>query len=394
MPKGQEKQHTQDGRLRLNRTIKVPLYPTPEQAELFEKTFGCCRYIWNRILADAEEFYAATDKHFLPTPAKYKKEAPFLQEVDSQALCSVHQSLRRAFQNFFQHPDQYGYPSYKRKKAQKNSYTTFCQYLKSGPTLYLVKDGVRLPKIGVVRARLYRKPLHWWVLKSAVVSKTPSGRYFCSLQYEYDEKAPQPAVPTPETTLGLNYSIPHFYVDSNGQTADPPHWLRQSEKKLALMQRRLSRMKPDSKNYQEQRRKIQLLHEHIANQRKDFIHKESRRIANAWNAVCVRESDLREASREIKLGNVMDAGFGRFRLCLQYKLARQGKPYITVGADFPSAKRCHVCGHVNDALTKQDRVWVCPACGTVLRRAENSAINIRAQGLSQLALDGPTPAID
>lgn len=379
-----EKFPIQSGTIIRHNTIKVRLYPTPQQQELFEKTFGCCRYIWNRILADAEEFYAATDKHFLPTPARYKKDAPFLKEVDSQALCSVHQSLRRAFQNFFQHPDRCGYPSYKRKKAQKNSYTTFCQYLKSGPTLYLVENGVRLPKIGVVRAKIYRKPFHWWVLKSAVVSRTPAGRYFCSLQFEYTVKAPKLVAPVPEATVALNYSMSHFYVDSTGHAADPPHWLTSSVSKLSAMQKRLARMQRGSKNYQEQLIRLQRMHEHIANQRKDFIHKESRRIANAWDAVCVRDTDLREASQKLKIGNVMDAGFGQFRLYLQYKLAQQGKRYIVVDAQFPSAKRCHVCGHINDALTIKDQRWTCPACGTVIRRAENGAVNIWKQGVLQI----------
>lgn len=93
-----------DGRTLQFTTIKVRLYPTPSQAELIEKTFGCCRYLWNKMLADVQEFYAAADLQYIPTPAHYKKEAPFLKEVDSQALCTVHQNLRKAFLNFFRAP--------------------------------------------------------------------------------------------------------------------------------------------------------------------------------------------------------------------------------------------------------------------------------------------------
>lgn len=379
-------------RIKRNTTIKVRLQPTIEQAELFEKTFQCCRYIWNHILADAEEFYAATDKHFLPTPAAYKKQAAFLKEADSQALCSVHQNLRRAFQNFFQHPERCGYPAYKNKDSPSDSYMTFCQHTKRGPTIYLTEDGVRLPKAGLVRAKIYRKPLHWWVLRSAVVSRKADGRYYCSLHYEYTVEQPKQAVPKAETTVGLNYSVPHFYVDSNGHRAAPPKWIRQSEGKLGRMRQRLSRMQHGSQNYQEQLRKIQRLSEHIANQRKDFLHKESSRIAEKWDTVCVKDTDLREMSKKIKLGNVMDSGFGRFRLYLQYKLARQGKNYVMVDSKYPSAKTCHICGHVNEALEMKERAWVCPVCGNTLQRSENGAVNIRDQGLRQLQAGGGSAA--
>lgn len=364
-----------------NTTIKVRLNPTPAQAELFDKTFGCCRYIWNQILADHEEFYAATGVHFLPTPAKYKKDAPFLKEVDSLALATVHQNLRGAFQRFFDNPEQFGYPVFKKKKGGKNSYTTYRST--QANTLYTTRDGIRLPKVGIVRAVFHRRPLHWWVLKSATVSKTPTGKYFCSLTFEYTVKEAEPVVPSPETTLGLHYSMSHFYVDSEGQMADPPKWLQQSQGKLAQMQRRLSRMKYGSKNYEQQLQKIRTLHEHIANQRKDHLHKESRRIANAWDAVCVRDTDLTVMSQKLKLGNVMDSGFGMFRIYLDYKLKRQGKSYIVVDKFIPTTKTCHHCGCIKDDLTLRDRTWVCPACGEVIQREVNAARNIRDAGLSQ-----------
>ena len=369
-----------------NTTIKVRLYPTAQQAEFFEKTFGCCRYLWNQMLADEERFYNETDVHFIPTPAKYKKGAPFLKEVDSGALATVHQNLRKAFQHFFDNPSVYHHPVYKKKKNGKSSYTIYCQYYPSGngSSIYLTQEGIRLPKAGTVRARLYRKPLHWWKLKTATVSKSPSGKYFCSLMFEYAVKPPKAVRPTQETTLGLNFSLSHFYIDSNGHAANPPRWMAQSADKLARMQQRLARMQVGSQNYQQQLHKLQLLYEHIANQRKDFIHKESRRIANAWDAVCVKDTNLVEMSQALKLGSVMDWGYGKFRVCLQYKLERLGKPYLVVEKYFPSAKTCRHCGSINDDLPPNVREWTCPACGAVLDRSRNGAENLRDQGLVQL----------
>jgi putative transposase len=370
-----------------NTTIKLRLHPTAEQAALLDKTFGCCRYLWNRILSDQEEFYAAAGVHFLPTPAKYKREAPFLKEVDSNALVNVHQNLRRAFQQFFADPKRFHHPVFKKKKHGKESYTVYRST--QSANIYLTENAVRLPKIGLVQAKVYRRPRADWVLRNLTVSKVPTGKYFCSLVFAYPEKTPEPVRPAPEKTLGLNYSASRFYVDSEGHGADAPHWLGQNRDKLARMQRRLSRMQTGSKNYQEQLQKLRLLHEHIANQRKDFIHKESRRIANAWDAVCVRESDLTVMSKNLPLGHVMDNGFGMFRKCLQYKLTRQGKAYLVVEQYAPTTKTCHVCGQVNENLTLSDRVWHCPACGTALSRARNAAENIRDSGLAQFYREHP-----
>lgn len=282
--------------------IKVRLHPTPEQAELIEKTFGCCRYLWNKMLADVREFYAATDLQYIPTPACYKKDAPFLKEVDSQALCTVHQNLRQAFLNFFRNPAAFQYPKFKSKKDRADSFTVYCRPYRTGPSIYLTDSGVQMPKLGHIEANLHRRPLHWWTLASATVSKSRSGRYFCSLSFKYSEKEPEPVPPVRALELD-HLSLPD-------QT--------RSREKLSRMQQRLSRMEPGSKNYEEQLRKLRLLHEHMANQRRDALHKDSRRIANAWDAVRLTDRPLRGE----------DPGFGMFRELLQYKLERQGKQFV------------------------------------------------------------------
>ena len=174
-------------------------------------------------------------------------------------------------------------------------------------------------------------------------------------------KKPNMVTPTEDTTIGLKYSMSHFYVADNGELADPPHWLQRSQGKLANIQRRLSRMQAGSRNYAEMVQKYRELHEHIANQRRDFIHKESRRIANAWDAVCVRADDLQEISRGPVHGNVLDSGYGMFRQCLRYKLERQGKELLLVGRYAPTTR----------------------ACGTVPQRDIHAAKNIKVLGLAQ-----------
>ncbi len=382
MPGRARERRTADGRPLQFDTIKVRLYPTPEQAELFEKTFGCCRYIWNQMLADHEKFYEETGKHFIPTPAKYKAGAPFLKEVDNQALIQEHNKISQAFRMFFRNPA-FGYPKFKRKKDDKDSFTACNHDFESGPTIYITKDGVRMTKAGIVKAKFPRRPRNGWKLKRITVEKTKTGKYFCCILYEHPVKEPEPVIPTPDTTAGVKYSMSHFYVTDDGTKADPPRFLKESEEKLANIQRRLSRMRPGSRNYQEAVQKYRLLHEHIANQRRDYIHKESRRIANAWDAVCIRGDDMAAISRNALGGNLMEGGFGAFRECLRYKLERQGKQMLVVDRYYPSARICHKCGYtLTEAVNYKHRTWTCPQCGEQLSREVNAARNIKAEGLA------------
>lgn len=365
-------------------TLKVRLYPNETQAELFEKTFGCCRYIWNQMLADQQRFYIETDAHFIPTPAKYKKEAPFLTEVDNQALIQEHNKLSQAFRVFFRDPGHFGYPHFKRKKDDRDSFTACNHEFTSGPTIYITKDGLRMTKAGIIKAKFSRRPRNGWKLKRVTVDRTKSGKYYAYILYETGTTVPEAVSPVPETTLGLKYSMRHFYVADNGEFADPPRWLKQSQEKLVRIQQQLCRMQPGSKNYQEMVQKYRLLHEHIANQRRDFIHKESRRIANAWDAVCMRGDSMTEISQKLKHGNALETGYGTFRECLRYKLARQGKALIVIDRYAPTSRTCSVCGMVlEDAVSYKRQLWTCPKCGTVHDREVNAAKNIKAEGLAQ-----------
>ncbi len=376
-----------EGQMIQYNTIKARLYPTPEQAELFEKTFGCCRYLWNRMLADQQRFYEETGAHFIPTPAKYKTSSPFLAEVDNQALIQEHNQLSRAFRAFFKHPESFGYPNFKRKKDDRDSFTACNHEFASGPTIYTTSDGIRMTKAGIVKAKFPRRPQGWWKLKRITVSKTRTGKYFCSILYEAAVKQPEAVTPRAETTVGLKYSLAHFYVDDSGHLADPPRWLKQSQAKLAKLQQRLARMEPGSQNYAEAVQKYRLIHEHIANQRRDFLHKESRRIANAWDAVCLRADALDEMAKMLTQdpSAVRESGYRMFRELLRYKLERQGKALILVDRYTPTTRTCSACGQVQPEIPYPRRSWRCPRCGTSHDREVNAAVNIKRCGLAQFA---------
>lgn len=364
-------------------TIKVRLYPSVNQKELFQKTFGCCRYIWNQMLSDHERFYLETDVHFIPTPAKYKKSAPFLSKVDNQALIQEHNKLSQAFRNFFRNPGAFGYPRFKRKKDDRDTFTACNQFFGRSATIYITQNAVRMTKVGLVRAVFPRRPRSGWRLTRITVERTRTDKYYGYLLYACPVRPPQPVTPTEETTVGLNYSVSRFYVADDGTAADPPRWLRQSQDKLCQIQRQLCWMQKGSKNYQEMVQKYRLLHEHIANQRRDFLHKESRRIANEWDAVCVRSDSLTALAAKTGGGCILDTGFGMFREMLRYKLERQGKSLLLVDRFRPTTKVCSVCGYVNEDLPAEALRWRCPVCGTEHRRERNAAANVKAIGLGR-----------
>lgn len=372
--------------VKLNRAIQYRAYPTEAQAVLLAKTFGCVRFAWNRMLMDAQQFLNEAGTFFVPTPAKYKKEFPFLKEVDSGALCNTQLDLQDANDHHLESPKTVGAPRLKSKRKSKMSYTTYIHSYKTKDgsvvhTLALGYEAIKLPKIGWVKIKKYRQPGADWILKGATVSCTRSGKYFISLLYEF-EKDIQSVVPTKEKSLGLDYSSHDFYVDSNGEVANYPRFYRQSEEKIAKEQRKLSRMKVGSKNYNEQLHKVQLLHEHTTNQRKNFCHTVSAAIAKRYDAVFVEDINLRGLAGSLKLGkSTNDNGFGMFRTMLEYKLTSQGKTFAKIDKWYPSSKTCSVCGLVKDDLTLADRSWTCSSCGTTHNRDHNAAINIRNLGL-------------
>lgn len=372
-----------------NKGYKYRIYPTSEQETLIAKTFGCVRFVYNQFLAFQEEQYAEKLPHLGKNAMNnlcnqiLKDEYPWLREVDKFALTNSVYSLDDAYQRFFKQPSKCGRPKYKSKKNPYRSYTTNI----TNDNVAILDGAIKLPKLGSVKAKLHRLPPENWTLKSATVSMTASGKYYCSVLFEYEEKPVEPVVPTTETTLGLDYSSPHFYVASNGAVAEYDHYFRETEAKLARAQRRLSRKQRGSNNYYKQKHRVACIHEEIANRRKDFCHKESRKITNSYDAVCVEDINLRGMAQCLKLGKATnDNGFGMFRKFLQYKLQEQGKQLIVIDKWLPSSKACHICGYINLEITLNVREWTCPSCGTNHDRDINAAINIRDQGLLQLEL--------
>jgi len=366
-----------------NKAYQFRLYPTKEQERLLAKTFGCVRFVYNQMLAERKETYEkfkddkeALNKRKFPTPAKYKKEFPWLREVDSLALANAQLNLKQAFKNFFS--GHAGFPRFKSRKA-KQSYTT---NVVNG-NIKLSDGYIQLPKLKWVKIKQHREIPPHHVIKSCTITKTKTGKYLISILTEY---AHQPVQKEVKNVVGLDFSMNTLYVDSEGKRANYPRYYRQALHKLAQAQRVLSRRKKGSSRWHKQRLKVARLHEKIANQRKDFLHQASRRLVNRYDAVVIEDLNMKGMSQALHFGkSVHDNGWGMFTTILQYKLEEQGKKLIKIDQWFPSSKTCSCCGQVKESLSLSERRFRCE-CGFESDRDVNAAINIQHEGMKQLGI--------
>ena len=358
-----------------NKAYKFRIYPNTEQKILFAKTFGCVRFIYNRMLADKIKHYEETKQKLNNTPAQYKNEFEWLKEVDSLALANAQMNLRAAYNNFFKNPKT-GYPKFKSKKSNRRSYTTNCINQNVG-----IENGyIKLPKVGLVKLKQHRDIPSDYKLKSVTISQNPSGKYYASVLFEYENQVQEQLL---QSFLGLDFSMHELYKDSNGSEPAYPRYYRQAEKRLRREQRKLSLMQKGSKNRHKQRIKVAKLHEKVANQRKDFLHKQSKQIADAYDCICIEDLDMKTMAQSLNFGkSISDNGWGMFVTFLKYKLEEQGKKLVKVDRFFASSQTCSHCGYKNTEMKDLSiRAWDCPKCGTYHDRDVNAAINIRNEGI-------------
>ena len=331
-----------------NKAYKFRIYPNREQKTLFAKTFGCVRFIYNKMLDDKIKYYEKTKKKRNNTPAQYKKEFPWLKEVDSLALANAQMNLQKAYNNFFRDP-KVGFPKFKSRHKTRASYTTNNQK----GTVALENGHLKLPKAGYVKVKQHRAIPEDYRIKSVTISQNP------------------------------DFSMHELYRDSNGNEPAYPGYYRKAEQKLKREQRKLSKMQKGSKNRGKQRIRVARMHEKVAAQRRDFLHKQSRKIADAYDCVCIEDLDMKAMSQALHFGkSVLDNGWGIFVNFLKYKMEEQGKQLVKVGRFFASSQLCSVCGYKNtETKDLRIRAWICPKCGTHHDRDVNAAVNIRNEGM-------------
>ena len=370
------------------KAYKFRIYPTEEQKIFFAKTFGCVRKVYNLMLDDRKKAYEEvkndpSKKMAFPTPAKYKKEFPFLKEVDSLALANAQLHLDKAYKNFFRDKS-VGFPRFKSKKNPVQSYTTNNQ---NGTVALIDSKFIKIPKLkSLVRIKLHRQPKG--MIKSATISRHASGKYYISLlcKEEINE------LPKTNSAIGIDLGITDFAILSDGQKIDNHKFTSKMEKKLKREQRKLSRRALiakkkginlfEAKNYQKQKRKVARLHEKVMNQRTDFLNKLSTEIIKNHDIICIEDLNVKGMLRNHKLArSISDVSWSSFVAKLQYKADWYGREIIKVDQWFPSSQICSECGHKDGKKSLDIREWTCPICHTHHDRDINASINILTEGL-------------
>ncbi|QUP87635.1 IS200/IS605 family element transposase accessory protein TnpB [Exiguobacterium sp. PFWT01] len=350
---------------------KYRLHPTPAQAEFLVRTIGCARFIYNKLLEDRiairEEAKTGSGTRRKPaTPASYKPLFPFLAEANSLANAKL--NLDTAFAKFFAGTG--GFPAFKSRRRSRASYTTNNQH----GTIRIENGKVRLPKIGFVKFEQHR-PFEG-IIKSATVSMTRTGKFFISILVNQDEEKWIPA----KNKVGIDLGLEHFAVMTNdamvSEKIDNPRLLRKSEAKVRKAQRALSRKKTGSRNREKARLILAKRHEKIANQRKDFLHKLSRRIVDENQVIVVETLKSKDMMRNHQVAkSIADVSWYEFVRQLEYKSNFYGRTLIKADQWFASTQICSSCGEKGQRQTMNVREWTC-ACGAHHDRDINASINL------------------
>ena len=373
---------------KFNRAIKVRLYPTDSQMAAIMSNIGCCRFVHNYMVTCCREGRRVLPlKEMSAMLPGLKKKFTWLGASDSAALQRSVRDLSRAYGMHFSNPKHFGWPVLHSRKKSRLSYTT----PHNSGNACLLDNGVKLPKIGIVKAKVSREIPASWRQLSVTVSVTRTGKVFASVACETTAEVPETPVDR-GASVGLDYKSDGLFVSSDGVKAGSLKSYRKTERRLAHQQRMLSKKqgarkgeKP-SASFMKQKRKAAALYEKASCQRKDYLHKLSSEIANQYDTVCVEDLDMKAMSSS-GFGNgkaTLDNGYGMFLDMLSCKLDERGGRLVKVSRWFPSSQTCSVCGAIHPEMKDLSMRTMRCGCGSVMDRDLNAAVNILNEGLRML----------
>lgn len=367
----------------MHKNYKYRIYPNKEQQKLIQKTFGCKRFVYNQCLAYKIDKYQNEGillsridlnnwkNRFL------KKEYKWLYDVDKWALDNAVIDLDNAYKNFFK--EHSGFPKFKRKKDNYKSYKTNRSNPK-GIEVDFENNKIKLPKLKWIKAKISRK--FNGVIKSAVVSQIPSGKYFISILVETEHRP----LESTGCAVGIDLGVKELLITSDGNKFDNKHCLKQYEKKLTKEQRKLAHKQKGSNNYNKQRIKVAKIYEKIHNARIDYLHKISHKLISENQVIISEDLSVNNMVKNHNLAkSILDCSWYELTRQLTYKSEWNNRQYIKVDRFFPSSQVCSSCGYINkDTKDLSIREWCCPYCNAIHDRDINAAINILNEGLRLL----------
>jgi len=358
------------------KAYKYMIYPNQEQKEYLSKIFGQVRFIYNLGLETKIINYTGNKKNIdcfdlnkQITELK-NTDAPWLKESPSQALQASIRNLDNAYTNFFRG---FGFPKFKNKYGKQSF------QLPQGVFLSENKKQIFIPKLRYIDIDLHRE--FKGEIKTVTVSKSITNKYYVSILVETGQPKPDKKPIKVETSVGLDLGIKDFVITSDGMKFKNHDFFKSAMNKLRIEQRSLARKIKGSNHYLKQKMVIALLHEHIKNQRQDYLHKISRYLVDNYDTICMEDLNVSGMVKNHKLARaISDMGWSEFKSMIEYKCDWYGKNLSIIGRFDPSSKSCSSCGVINKDLTLNDREWTCK-CGKHHDRDINAAINIRNFGL-------------
>ena len=374
----------------ITRAYKIRLYPNKSQRTFFNKSFGCCRVIYNEMLYELQNSYKqGIVLNKCDLFKKIKSKYNWMKNSDSQGLCNTYQDLTSAYINFFNKRAKF--PKFKKKK-DKNSYRNgMC--LKDISKLIPNKNHIKIPKAGIVEFRedYNFSQLNIKKIYNITIEKSKTNKYYCSicvdvdiLEYEHTGEV-----------IGIDLGIKDLIIDSNGNKYKNPKYQTKAEKKIKHLNRLYSKKMKGSKNQEKLRLKLATAHEKLCNKRKDYLHKLTTKLIKENDVICIENLNVKGMTKNHHLAKaIQDASFGTLVNMLKYKAAWHNRQIIEIGRYYPSSKICHFCGHKMDYMGLEVRKWTCPVCNEYHDRDINAAINIKNEGLRILDNQGTVRNIE